>query len=235
MALKARAARATSEGPVSGSRSPFRSGPSASAARARSCSGRVARRTASQQQNASRASCTTSTAGSQPDSGTLDIGCRSIVSGEPSDSFRCTCRCSASRGNRVGRHRVGAADAVGDRAFDAGRQLRVDRPARQPRPQLEAVAAARELGQPGLALVRRQVVEQRDGGHHPRALDVAHHQRGGGLVALGQRQPERQHLRGRQAHAQDQGQAREQRARPVRERLVAHVGSSITVTAAENT
>ena len=98
IALNARAARATSDGPPSFSRSPFRSGPSASAACASCLSGRVASRTASQQHAASTASCSTSTTGSQPDSGTVDIGWMSIVSGDPSVRRRCTCRCSRSPG-----------------------------------------------------------------------------------------------------------------------------------------
>ncbi|MOA11532.1 hypothetical protein D3C78_1314800 [compost metagenome] len=89
IALKARAAWATSLGPLSLIGNPFSPGSSASAAAASALSGLVVCRTANQVQRRRSAICAAKTYGSHSARGITPRGVTSIVNGEPSDNVRC--------------------------------------------------------------------------------------------------------------------------------------------------
>jgi hypothetical protein len=119
-------------------------------------------------------------------------------------------------GHGIDRQRIALADAFADGTREALRQRGIRRRTGHARPEDELIAAAREPRQPFFALVRRQMIEQRDRARHF-ALDVAHHHVGHRIVAFAHRQKERERLRERQPDDENQREPREQRARPVQQ------------------
>ncbi|MCY1217613.1 hypothetical protein D9M72_295320 [compost metagenome] len=96
IALKARAACATSVGPSSASVRPFRSGPSWSAAADSCASGRVTSRTATQAHTASTSSWPASSHITQPDTG-MPTRMACTTTDEPSPSRTSICRPSGGQ------------------------------------------------------------------------------------------------------------------------------------------